>query len=557
MGGEPVMLQRGLRALAVAIAVAALLDPSLARPRAALREVAVVAPQVSDSSLRARVVAALPAPITVTASAGTGTDATVLIGAQRLGEATVAGRLLLLTPPARAPSVAFEQVTAPPLLSAQTALAVRVRVHARQVTDQRLTLRLHAGPLTLQSLDLVLPAASAVIDTVLTALPDTAGPWALRVSASVADGAAVAHWDLLTQVRDAPWRVLVYDARASWSSTFVRRALEADPRFVVTHRVLTAPGVSRAAGAAPTVLSAASALAQTDVLIVGAPDALDAAATRSVERHASRGGAVVLLVDSLGGTALRTLSGVGTWRESRGVRSATDQRGLRLTAGRWFTPSTPLALLVQDSVGGGVYRADVGRGSVWISGAADAWQFRDAARSDFALLWPQLIEDAALGTVPALVAELDQGVVAPGDSLWLSLLTDEGDAITLTLGDATRALGTGPAYRRVGWTAPNAVGDYTLTVRRGQDTVTLPLLVRTDARQDALPATALLAAWAAATGGGTLPSDSLTVIGARLDALAPAATAARWHPMREPWWLLIFAAALSAEWYLRRRRGLA
>jgi hypothetical protein len=31
----------------------------------------------------------------------------------------------------------------------------------------------------------------------------------------------------------------------------------------------------------------------------------------------------------------------------------------------------------------------------------------------------------------------------------------------------------------------------------------------------------------------------------------------RWHPMRSMWWLLPFALALSSEWWLRRRRGLA
>jgi len=28
------------------------------------------------------------------------------------------------------------------------------------------------------------------------------------------------------------------------------------------------------------------------------------------------------------------------------------------------------------------------------------------------------------------------------------------------------------------------------------------------------------------------------------------------HPMRSAWWMLPFAACLSAEWWMRRRRGL-
>ena len=45
---------------------------------------------------------------------------------------------------------------------------------------------------------------------------------------------------------------------------------------------------------------------------------------------------------------------------------------------------------------------------------------------------------------------------------------------------------------------------------------------------------------------------------ARLARLADALEAARveGRPMRSAWWILPFAACLSAEWWLRRRRGL-
>jgi hypothetical protein len=42
-------------------------------------------------------------------------------------------------------------------------------------------------------------------------------------------------------------------------------------------------------------------------------------------------------------------------------------------------------------------------------------------------------------------------------------------------------------------------------------------------------------------------------------AISGAATMSRIvsvHPMRKPWWILPFAACLSAEWWLRRRDGL-
>jgi len=40
-------------------------------------------------------------------------------------------------------------------------------------------------------------------------------------------------------------------------------------------------------------------------------------------------------------------------------------------------------------------------------------------------------------------------------------------------------------------------------------------------------------------------------------AVHPASRVQPWSPMREWWWILPFALALSAEWWLRRKSGLA
>ena len=44
---------------------------------------------------------------------------------------------------------------------------------------------------------------------------------------------------------------------------------------------------------------------------------------------------------------------------------------------------------------------------------------------------------------------------------------------------------------------------------------------------------------------------------ARLGALPQRLVPETWHPMRAWWWLIPFVAALGAEWWSRRRRGLA
>ena len=52
-------------------------------------------------------------------------------------------------------------------------------------------------------------------------------------------------------IRPTRWSVLFFDTRPSWMSTFVRRAIERDPRFVVTSRVVTSRNVSTDAGNPP------------------------------------------------------------------------------------------------------------------------------------------------------------------------------------------------------------------------------------------------------------------------------------------------------------------
>ena len=87
--------------------------------------------------------------------------------------------------------------------------------------------------------------------------------------------------------------MLVFDARASWGSTFVRRALEDDSRFLVEHRARLAPAI--AAGTANGRLDT-RALDAASVLIVGGPDALTASEVDLIERFVRvRGGTAVLL----------------------------------------------------------------------------------------------------------------------------------------------------------------------------------------------------------------------------------------------------------------------
>jgi len=87
--------------------------------------------------------------------------------------------------------------------------------------------------------------------------------------------------------------------------------------------------------------------------------------------------------------------------------------------------------------------------------------------------------------------------------------------------------------------------------------VSRTVLVRSDARRatpEVVPALSMLAA----------SHHGIDVTADRLDdaerfirkAVSSPHTSAVRHPMRSAWWFAPFAACLSAEWWLRRRRGL-
>ena len=102
--------------------------------------------------------------------------------------------------------------------------------------------------------------------------------------------------DVVVDVRREPIRVEFYDPRPSWATTFLRRALEADPRFQVAALSFTSRAVSAQTGGA--VPLGDPRLDAFDVVIVGGLDRLSAADARALDRFMrERGGAVVVVPD--------------------------------------------------------------------------------------------------------------------------------------------------------------------------------------------------------------------------------------------------------------------
>jgi hypothetical protein len=87
--------------------------------------------------------------------------------------------------------------------------------------------------------------------------------------------------------------------------------------------------------------------------------------------------------------------------------------------------------------------------------------------------------------------------------------------------------------------------------------VTVPIVVDASAAHPSTESRDLLAAWVATRGGRIVSSNGLDDLPNVLAvAIPPVSRAQTWNPMRSTGWLLLFTFALSAEWWLRRRRGL-
>jgi hypothetical protein len=61
---------------------------------------------------------------------------------------------------------------------------------------------------------------------------------------------------------------------------------------------------------------------------------------------------------------------------------------------------------------------------------------------------------------------------------------------------------------------------------------------------------------ARASGGVIAKAGEEQAVASQLAGAATMSRVVSVYPMRTPWWILPFAACLSAEWWLRRRDGL-
>jgi hypothetical protein len=569
------------RVVAVAIAIGAIVDPAVTSDRPTKRVVVVsAADSLHDARLVDAVTNVLGRRFVVARSPVLGASAAVNVG----------DRLPSSDDPVTTPS--FVVVAD----SNQTGVEIdRLEVPSNATLDERVPVRVlvRVRAATGRSLDLVARAGGAVVDRVtrrvgrdsmlalpLSFVPVELGPVAVRISASLGGAESSAVADAVVDVINRRRSILFYDPRPSWMSTFVRRAIEHDPQFAVASRVITSRNVSTSSGQPPATLTDQSTLAPFDVVIIGAPSALSSADVGGLDAFMRRrGGSVVFLLDDPAPGPYERLARTVAWTSNRGTPSVfilarDDSTTLRASDVVVPTGFPAGATIIAGGAKPVVWESAVGAGRLIVSGARDAWRFRDAGASTFDRFWRTLIADAAASAPPPLVLEAVPALAKPGETIEVSatirdaaLSADTAPAVgpvhssiaaTLEPGTRVRMWPEGDVGRFSGMVrAPRRPGTYRFTVAAGGRTADMPLVVAADAHTDAPVSRAVSNAWAASRGGRLFQARDVVKLPAALEAaMQPRSERTTWHPFRSAWWIVPFVLALSAEWWLRRRKGL-
>ncbi len=573
-----IWLSRVMRGLAVAIAVAAAIDPAIPLLRSDRHVVAVIDAGAGDKTNT--VSQALSADFDVHAGPIAAASATVIVGDEVPAAPIVLGGSLftMVTAPA-SPRIEIERVSATDIAPSGSKVPVTATIRAVGMRGRTAVVELFAGSLAVDAVQHVLTKDDERAEVVLALPPSAAGVLKARVLArDSADRRLAADHHLAVDIRDQRWRLLIVDARPSWASTFVRRALEQDRRFDIASRVGTSKTVGAASGVAP-ALTDTAALTAFDAIIVGAPDAATAAQARSLERFArERGGAVVLLLDRLDagpfapllGVALEDVHGLERLKVSSAAGNlvATElavPRGGAITALARATIGGPIGGPIASNATPVIWQSALGAGRLVVNGALDAWRYRAREDGGFAKFWLDAIGAAASASPAPLVLTTGSSIVAPGAAFdvravvrdaQLSDAAQPAPAVELA-GPLTFWPGAERGVFHAAVKAPDTPGDYQLVVQgsTAQGLKLRQVLNYVVAAPGRRPDPALLAAWTTSRGGvvlgdgvADLVSRVGTAVNARKERIAT-------HPMRSVWWLPAFVILLGGEWWLRRRRG--
>lgn len=563
------MLRRALRGTAVSIAVAAVVDPAITISRRTKPEIVVqVSDTARDATVANRVARTLGKQYTVVREPLAGAAATVLVGDQ-LPHGEIGIPVIAVVPDTTEPRVSIERLDVPMTASADSRIPVGALVRMSHIGGRTVNVTLTVNGAAVDHATTTATTPNETARVPLTFIPTASGATPIRVTASLDDDSPVATADAAVDVRERKWPVLFYDPRPSWMSTFVRRAIERDTRFVVTSRIVTSKNVSSEAGRPPTRLDDVSAISRYDAIVVGAPDALSSRDVAGLDVFLRRrGGGVMLLLDQRKPGPYDQLTDVTRWGTNTGnaivpIGATSADSSVRASELTW---PTMLPAGARSIAGGGhpvIWQSPVGAGRLVVSGALDAWRFRD---SSFDRFWQSLLAETANASPAPLTLATTGAVVTPGEEIAIhTVLRDVAlGGLSRTRANISTSMDSvgkvrlypaavGEAVGAV--RAPDAPGTYHIAISEDGNRTEIPVVVAANV-QRASPA-GVLEPWVQSRGGSTIlvsQLDRLTEVVAAIVHSTPRLETT--HPMRSAWWMLPFILALSGEWWLRRRRGL-
>ena len=569
---------RVLRGAAIAIAVVGVVDPAITTRRSSKPEIAVVTNDSTYTSAAADVAARLRKRFTVIRAPFAGAAATVVVGEDLPAWRESTGAVFVVWPDSELRVAAVSAPTRAPLHNAVPVIATIDRSQ-RSGSTANVSLRANGVIVDLQQIKFDVASDQRRIAVPLTFVPTATGTAPLEVTATMDGVTRTAN--LTVEVHDQRWPVLFYDARPSWQSTFVRRALERDHRFDVASRILTSRSVSSDAGQPPPGLGLLTETAQYNAIVVGAPDALGDGDVQGLEAFMRRrGGAVMFLLDQNADGPYRRLVGGRNWTATNASSFfTTGPAAERMMATAFARPESlpPGARSIAlDSLKRPViWRTAVGQGQLIVSGALDSWKYRDPTQYAFDRFWQTLIAGLANASAPQIAVDLSDPLLQPGEKTditvalrdLVTLDTRETNGARASVGatlhtssgsEAIRLWPEGVGRFRGTVTAPATPGSYRITVTSDADRGDAALTVAGAVAKPQPGKQVQLEAWAHSRGGFVQPLQQLEELPDRIESvLEPPSRRESWHPMRSGWWIIPFVMLLGAEWWLRRRRGLA
>jgi hypothetical protein len=563
------VISKALRWTAIAIAVMALLDPSLivsgrARPRVSV--LAEDAASAATAAVRRDLEARLRPDFEVVDGVDADAAHTIVIGT-RYPDAFIPGKASTISIAAPIASGArIVAVQAPTAVPPATAVHLVVQLDGRAAKGTTADVSVTSSGVEVGRATHAWTDGAERWNAEMDVVPVSGPPFVFHIEAGPAERA-----DAVVAERRDPLRVLVYEPRPSWASTFVRRALETDARFDVSADTAVSRGVAVRTGRGGRLSEAA--LDDFDVVIVGGLDRLtEGDANRLARFLRERGGSVALVPDMpLNGAPVRTLAGDDLQTSETLLEhpaALTARRPLpEIEASELLTFSSMNATAIVRSSSGAavVVSMPKGDGELLVSGALDAWRYRAEPRVAFDEFWRATIAGLALSAREEVDVKVTPPMLRPGENGHVTARVrdqsrDASVSARIVNGGAIRLRPTAAPGEFAGtFTAPAAAGPYAVRVSSNGASArsSAPPFVVGDKFRPAPAGEPPLALLSASHGGIDVDEHHLDVLAASLRAGAggPTIPLGR-HPMRSAWWFLPFTACLSGEWWLRRRNGL-